>query len=176
MVVDPAWPHKLWLPTGLRPCGGFTPWSVPAERSDKQILVLATAAVIVAGLMVAAVLLFASGGGGPIKNQPFSAGSAAAVRNQLRDGGPYYVPDPFGKDHSILFALEHGKVVALSNVLPDTTSCRIRWRGSINRFVDCHDDRHVSTDLNRYQVEVPVAGSSKGLLLVDLRKLLPAPG
>jgi hypothetical protein len=176
MVVDPARPHKLWLPTGLRLHRGRTPWSVPAERSDRQILIIATGAVIVAGLMVAAVLLFATGGGGPTKNRPFLAGSAAALRSQLRDGGPFYVPDPFGKDHSILFALEQGKVVALSNVLPDTKSCRIRWRGSIDRFVDCHGDRHVSTDLNRYLVSIHTTGSSKGLLFVDLRKRIPAPG
>jgi hypothetical protein len=149
---------------------------VPAPRSDRQILVLATASVVVAGLMVAAVLLFASGGGGPIKNRPFSAGSATALRNQLHSGGPFYVPDPFGKDHSILFALEHGEVVALSNVLPGTKDCRIRWRGSINRFVDCHGDRYVSTELDRYQVEISHTGSTKGLLFVDLRKRLPAPG
>jgi hypothetical protein len=150
---------------------------VPAERSDKQVLVFATGAVIVAGLMVAAVLLFASGrGGSPTRYVPFAAGSATALRNELRDGGPFYFPDPFGKDRSILFALEHGKIVALSSTLPGTKSCAVRWRGSINRFVDCHDDRHVSTDLNRYAVEIPLSGSSKGLLLVDLRKRSPAPG
>ncbi len=150
---------------------------MPAERSDRQVLILATGAVIVAGLMVAAVLLFASGrGGSPRTYAPFAAGSATSLHNELRDGGPFYVPDPFGKDRSILFALEHGKIVALSTLLPGTSGCRIRWRGSVNRFVDCHGDRLVSTDLNRYSVEIPLTGSRKGLLFVDLRKQIAAPG
>ena len=60
------------------------------------------------------------------------------------------MPDPFGGNRNILLALEGGKVVALSDIVPGSKDCRVRWRGSINSFVDCHDDKLKSTDLERY--------------------------
>jgi hypothetical protein len=149
---------------------------VAVSRSDARILLVATVAVVFAGLVVAAVLLIATGeGGSPTTYAPFEAGSAHALKSQLQDGGPFYVADPFGGSRSILFALEDGKVVALSNVAPGTESCMVRWKGSINRFVDCHGMRYTSTGLDRFQTSLPVVGPDKGLLLVDLRHKLPAP-
>jgi hypothetical protein len=150
---------------------------VPASRSDAKILIVATGAVILAGLLVAAVLLLAtSRASSPTRYQPFPAGDAASIKHQLQDGGPYFFPDPFGGDRNILLALEGGKVVALSDVLPETTDCRVRWRGSINSFVDCHDDKLRSTELARYRVEIGQVGANKGELLVDLRHREPPPG
>jgi hypothetical protein len=51
----------------------------------------------------------------------------------------------------------------------------VRWRGSINSFVDCHDDKLKSTDLDRYRTEIGLTGDSKGELLIDLRHREPAP-
>ena len=110
------------------------------------------------------------------KNQPFYAGLATDIKASLREGGPYYVPDPFGGHRSILFALENGQIVALSTVLPGTKDCAITWKGQIDRFVDCHGDRHRSFDLDRYEDFIDPAGENKGILFVDLRKKLPAPG
>jgi hypothetical protein len=148
---------------------------VPASRSDARLLLTAVASVVFAGVVVAVVLLFATSGGTPKTYQPFSAGFARSVAKQLRDGGPFYVADPFGGNRNILFAIEDGKVVALSTILPDTKSCSVRWRGSVNKIEDCHGDRLVSNQLNRYETVVDQSGSSKGLLFVNLRKLLPAP-
>jgi hypothetical protein len=149
---------------------------VAASRSDAKILLVATGGVVVAGLLVAAVLLFATGrGSGPTKYAPFAAGDASAIKQQLKDGGPYFYPDPFGHDRNILLGLEGGKIVALSDVVPNTTSCRVRWRGSIDSFVDCHGDKLRSQELARFQTEVGQAGSSKGLLLIDLRHREPPP-
>jgi hypothetical protein len=149
---------------------------VPLERSDSKLLLMATGAVIVAGLLVAAVLLLAtSRASGPTKPRPFDAGVAAAIHRELKDGGPYFVPDPFGGNRSILLALEDGKIVALSDVLPGTTDCRVRWRGSIHSFVDCHDDKVKSTELARYRAEVGLTGAHKGELLIDVRHRDPAP-
>jgi hypothetical protein len=149
---------------------------VPASRSDAKILIVATGAVVVAGLLVVAVLLFAtSRDQGPTKYAPFAAGSASAIKHQLKAGGPFFFPDPFGRDRNILLALEDGKVVALSDVVPHTSSCRVRWRGSLNSFVDCHDDKLHSKELARFQTEVGITGSSKGLLLIDLRHKEPPP-
>jgi hypothetical protein len=149
---------------------------VPTSPSDRKILFFATAAVVVAGLFIAGALFFASGeGGSPSKYAPFEAGVAHALKTQLQSGGPFYVADPFGGNRSILFALEDGQVVALSTVAPGTTSCTVRWKGSINRFVDCHGERYTSDQLDRFETSIPAVGPQKGLLLVDLRHKLPAP-
>jgi hypothetical protein len=149
---------------------------VPASRSDARLLLTATAAVVTAGVIVAVVLLFATGrSGSPTKYKPFSAGPAKAIKQQLKDGGPYYVPDPFGGSKSILFALENGEVVALSSITPGTKDCSIKWRGSVNRFQDCNGDRFTSEQLDRFEATVDETGSGKGLLFVNLRKKLPAP-
>ena len=104
-----------------------------------------------------------------------NAGVARSIREDLKSGGPFFVPDPFGGDRSILLAIEDGKVVALSDLKPGTQDCRIRWRGSIDSFVDCHDQKVKSTALARYQSEVGEIGPQKGELLVDLRHRLSAP-
>jgi hypothetical protein len=149
---------------------------VALQRSDAKILLVAAGAVIVAGLLVAAVLLLAtSRASSPTKYVAFPAGDATAIRNDLKKGGPFFYPDPFGGDRNILLAIEDGKVVALSDIVPDSKDCRVRWRGSIDSFVDCHDDKLKSTALDRYQSEVGLIGNNKGELLVDLRRREPAP-
>jgi hypothetical protein len=149
---------------------------VPIARSDTKLLLVAAAAVIVAGLLVAAVLLLATGrASSPTKPRPFDAGVAKSIKNTLKDGGPYFVPDPFGGNRNILLALEHGEIVALSDIRPGTKSCHIRWRGSIDSFVDCHDKRLTSHELSRFRAEVATVGRSKGELFIDLRHKDPAP-
>lgn len=146
------------------------------SRSDAKLLLVATGAVVLAGLLVAAVLLLAtSRASSPTKYQPFDAGVAKSIKKDLKDGGPYFVPDPFGGDRSILLAIEDGNVVALSDITPGTKDCRVRWKGSINSFVDCHDDKLKSTDLARYRTEIGLTGAAKGELLIDLRHKDPAP-
>jgi hypothetical protein len=150
--------------------------SVPPTKADTRLLLTATLSVLVAGVLVAVVLLFATGqGGSPTKVQPFAAGLASAIRSDLRDGGPFYFPDPFGKKQSILFALENGKIVALATQLPGTTDCLVKWKASVNHFVDCHGTRRTSEELDRYDSYVDPVGENKGILFVDLRHRLPAP-
>jgi hypothetical protein len=180
MVLDPRPTHKLW--PGVEHLDWREPAPerytiyVPASRSDAKILIVATGAVILAGLLVAAVLLLAtSRASSPTKYAPFPAGVAQSIKSQLKDGGPYFFPDPFGGDRNILLAIEGGKVVALSDILPNTTDCRIRWRGSIDSFVDCHDDKLRSGELARYQTEIGQVGANKGELLIDLRHREPPP-
>jgi hypothetical protein len=149
---------------------------VALARSDVKILLVATGGVVVAGLLVAAVLLLATGrGGSPTTYKAFPAGDAASIKRDLKSGGPYFFPDPFGGNRNILLAIEDGKVVALSDVKPGTKSCRVRWKGSVNAFVDCHDDKLRSTDLARYHLSIGQVGADKGELLVDLRYEDPAP-
>jgi hypothetical protein len=149
---------------------------VPASRSDAKILIVATGAVVLAGLLVAAVLLLASGrASSPTKYAPFPAGVAQSIKSQLKEGGPYFFPDPFGGDRNILLAIEGGKVVALRDILPNTADCRVKWRGSLDSFVDCHGDKIRSGELDRYQTEIGQVGSNKGELLIDLRHREAAP-
>ena len=155
---------------------GGTPVAVALQRSDAKLLLVAAGAVIVAGLLVAAVLLLATGrASSPTKYVAFPAGDATAIRKDLKSGGPFFYPDPFGGNRNILLAIEDGQVVALSDIKPGTKDCRVRWRGSIDSFVDCNDDKVQSSDLARYQSEVGEIGANKGELLVDLRRLEPAP-
>jgi hypothetical protein len=179
MVVDPAPTHKLerekhseWSTTAPE---RYTV-RVPASRSDAKILIVATGAVILAGLLVAAVLLLAtSRASSPTKYVPFDLGVASAIKQGLKEGGPYYVADPFGGDRTILMAIESGKIVALSDIVPGSKSCRVRWRGTIDSFVDCHGDKLRSGELDRYRIEIGQIGSTKGELLIDLRHKDPAP-
>jgi hypothetical protein len=149
---------------------------VAVSKSDAKLLVVAAGAVVLAGVLVAAVLLLATGrASSPTKYVAFPAGDATAIRNELRDGGPYFFPDPFGGNRNILLALEDGKVVALSDIRPGTKDCRVRWRGSLDSFVDCEHRKLTTRELDRYQAEVSTVGKTKGELLVDLRHREPAP-
>ena len=156
---------------------GLTNCGVPPDRSDTRLLLTAAGAVLLAGVLVAVVLLFATGGStGPKKYAPFQAGLASAIKKDLKDGGPFYFPDPFGGNRSILFAIEDDQIVALSTVLPGTKDCLLKWKAQLDRFVDCNGDRHRSTDLDRYEDFIDPSGEDQGLLFVDLRKRIPAPG
>jgi len=170
-VVDQAGAHKP-----KDPGSGWYTVAVPASRSDAKLLLLATGAVLLAGVVVAAVLLLATGrASSPTRYQPFPAGVASSIRNELKDGGPYFFPDPFGGDRNVLLALEGGKVIALSDIRPGTKDCRVRWRGSIDSFVDCHDQKIHSTELDRYRTAIAITGRDKDELLIDLRHREPAP-
>jgi len=149
---------------------------VAFDKGDGKIIALAAGAVIAAGLVIALVLLVATGReSGQRKAGPFPAGLASAVKSELKDGGPYFFPDPFGGSRNMLLALEDGKVVALSNIVPNSKTCTVKWRGTLDSFVDCHGDKLKSTELARYELSIPKRGDFKGVLLVDPRQLVPAP-
>jgi hypothetical protein len=149
---------------------------VAFEKGDGKIIAVAAGAVIAAGVLVALVLLVATGrGSGQKKAGPFPAGLASAVKADLKDGGPYFFPDPFGGNRNMLLAIEAGKIVALADVVPNSKTCTVRWKGTIDSFVDCHGDKLKSRELGRYASSVPTRGSFKGVLLIDPLDLLPAP-
>ena len=115
---------------------------MPAERSDTRLLIGAGAAAVLAGVFVAIVLLLAtSRADSPKTYRPFPAGPEKQLRANLKTEGPFYYPDAFGGKRSILFALEGDQVVALMTHTAGDEACRIRWRGSVNSFVDCRGDR-----------------------------------
>jgi hypothetical protein len=51
----------------------------------------------------------------------------------------------------------------------------VRWRGSIDSFVDCNDQKLTTRELDRYPAEVATVGASKGELFIDLRHKERAP-
>ena len=149
---------------------------MPPERTDTRLLIGAGIAAIAAGLLVAVVLLFAtSRADQPRKYRPFPAGPEKQLRSDLRDGGPFYYPDAFGGKRSILFALEDDKVVALMTHTPGDEECRVKWRGSINSFVDCRGHKLRSIQVGRYDTTVQQRSGVGAVVVVDLRKEFPPP-
>jgi hypothetical protein len=143
-----------------------------SERKDLRLLLITGAAVVVAGLLVAAGILVATNTGKPNARKPLALGDAGTLQRSTAKGGPVYFANPFGGT-GFLLALEHNKLVALLPALPAETTCRVRWKGSINSFVDCHNHKVGSTQLARFHTDIPNAGDQQGVLLVDLRRREP---
>jgi hypothetical protein len=146
------------------------------NTKDARVLVLATVGIVLAGLVVVAVLLIATSRREQPKHyKAFPYGEVRDLERTLHDGGPFYVPDPFGGDRSILWVLEDGEPVALTIHTQRDPSCRVTWRGRIESFVDCHGTRLESRQIPRYKTRVPTSGPDEQIILVDLRDELPAP-
>lgn len=139
-----------------------------SKRNDLRLLLITGAAVIVAGLLVAAGILVATNSGKPNARKPLALGDAGTLQRSTAKGGPVYFANPFGGT-GFLLALERGELVALVPDLPAEAKCRVRWKGSINSFVDCHDHKVSSTQLARFHTDIPKAGDQQGVVLVDLR-------
>ncbi len=147
---------------------------MPPARDDLRLLLFAGAAVICAGVAVAAALLFSTSRGDPPDDpEPVRLGFESSAKDRLRDD-PDFIPDQFGGDRSFWLALEQGEVVAIAVNQSDRPGCTIDWKGQLDRFV-CDDERFRSEQLERFEVRVPQAGSDKGVLIVDVRRRLPAP-
>jgi len=144
-------------------------------RSDTRIVVLTTLGILVFGLLVAGTILVVTG---RAKNPDIKGsvpyGFASTLRQQVKDGGPYAFAGKTG-DSGFWIALEHGQLVALKIKKPGTKDCNVRWRGSINTFVDCHNQPIRVDQLARFPTKVPTSGSQKGVLLVNVSGTIPPP-
>ncbi len=146
------------------------------RRSDLTPLIAAAVIFATLGVVVALLILYATGGGSqPTKPAPFPAGLERSIRSDVKSGGPVFYPDPFRGYRSILFAVEQDRLVALATHTWGNNKCTVHWRGSINRFQDCHGNRLTSEQLPRYPYVVPSSGPTNGAVLVDVRTLLPPP-
>lgn len=146
------------------------------RRGETRLLVVTGVLLAAAGLLIGALIFVVSRqGGSPHTYRPFNAGVAVDLARTVREDGPILFPDPFGGDKSTYLALEHGHLVALEITVPGTRDCGVKWRDPAHRFVDCHGDNLTSEDLARYETTVSTAKSTKGALLIDLRRLLPPP-
>jgi hypothetical protein len=145
---------------------------VPA---DKKLVIITGIVAIACGLALGALILWATGrGGSPREYEPFNAGYEAGLRTKLETGGPVFVPDPFGGDQGIWFAIEDGAIVALAVSQPDDPGCAIRWRGSRDTFVDCKDRPRDISALARYDLQIREE-NGEPQVSVNLQTLLPPP-
>ena len=144
------------------------------RTSDIRLLLGATIGVILGGVIIAAAILaVTSRGTVPTTRKPVAFGLAAEVRKNVAKGGPINIAGASG-DTGFWVALEDGKPVALLVHQPKPQSCTLRWRGSKNSFL-C-DGRRVDTeDLARYRSFASRSGPTKGLYMVALRDVQPAP-
>ncbi len=137
-------------------------------RSDTRLIVVTSLGILVFGLLVAGTILFITGRAkNPDIKGPIPFGFASTLRQKAKDGGPFAFAGNTG-DNGFWIALEHGKLVALKIKKPGTKDCNVRWRGSMDTFVDCHDQPIRIDQLARYPTRVPKSGSQKGVLLVNL--------
>jgi hypothetical protein len=145
------------------------------RRSDTRVTVIVVLGILVFGLLVAGSILVITG---RAKNPPVKGsvpyGLAKTLREQVQDGGPYAFAGKTG-DSGFWIDIEHGQLVALKIKKPGTTDCNVRWRGSINSFVDCHNQKVRVDHLARFPTKIPTSGSQKGLWLVDVSGTIPPP-
>jgi hypothetical protein len=66
-------------------------------------------------------------------------------------------------------------VVALMTHTPGDDDCRVRWRGSVDSFVDCRGNRLRSDEIGRYETTISREQGVGNVVVVDLREELPAP-
>jgi hypothetical protein len=145
-----------------------------SRPDDRRVLLFATVAIIAAGLLVAALILAVTGRADtPEAVDPVPFGFAASLRTKVETGGPVAYAGTTG-DTGFWLAIEDGRLVALKIKRPGT-DCNVRWRGSIDSFVDCNGDKVATRQLARFPTEIPKTGARKGNLLVDLRRTIPPP-
>ncbi len=146
-----------------------------AQRSsDIKLLLGAAVGIILGGIVIAAAILaITSRGKGPNLNRPVSFGIEASIHRTVRAGGPINMAGLSGDD-GFWLAIEDHRLVPLLVKQPSPESCTLRWRGSKNTFT-C-DDRPVSSEeMARFRSFTSKQGTTEGSLMVDLRKVLPAP-
>jgi hypothetical protein len=160
----------------LRP--GREPAPTRATSGDVRFFLTTAAAIVVIGLSIAAILWVLSRQGGDPSDQratyrAFSAGQASALRRQVAEGGPVFHADLLAGSKGFWLDTEDGTLVALSVNAPGKDGCVVRWRGSVDRYVDCDGLRYRSEQLARFTADVPRRGAQAGQFLIDLRRVQP---
>ena len=148
---------------------------MPPAPSDRRLLLVTGALVVLAGAVFAAALFFATGGGEAApKRGPVYIGLERDLRDRLRQGPRLYFAHPFGGT-GFWIDTESGRLVALVARRPDAASCTVAWRNLDRGYFDCHGHRLRSEQLDRYQLSFPQLGAEAGGVVVDFRRVLPAP-
>jgi hypothetical protein len=131
--------------------------------------------VVLAALLVGALLFLATGGAqGTPTRKPVYIGLESELYKSINTGGPLYFAHPFGGT-GFWLAVDKGALVALVARRPGTTDCTAKWRLPRHAYVDCHGTSLSSEQLDRYSLTYPKVGPEQGGVVVDFRRVAPAP-
>jgi hypothetical protein len=134
--------------------------------------------LVVAAVLATGVLFLATGGGAPDpdNDEPLFLGPARSIRENLREEGPLYTPDPFGGPGLWQDLDADGRIVVYSVIVPGSKDCVVKWLEGRKAYVDQCTNRPVAAEtLDRFEVTVERNGDSpKGSVFVDLRRRIPA--
>lgn len=148
---------------------------VPPSASDRRLLLVTGSCVLLAGLLVGALIFLATGGAeGTPSPKPVYIGLESDLRTTLNQGPRLYFAHPFGGT-GFWLDVEGGHLVALVARVPGTSSCTVAWKNLSRGYFDCHDRRLSSRQLDRYALQFPRVGAQQGGVIVDFRRVLPAP-
>jgi hypothetical protein len=140
---------------------------VPLTRSDRNIILVTSGALILAAMMFVGVLLFATRSDQPNQDAALYIGPRPDLERSIAEGGPLYFANPFG-GRGFWLDREAGELVALDVGRPGDVGCSVKWKGRVNSYVDCDGERLTLQELARYDVQVLTRGARKGSVLVDL--------
>lgn len=143
----------------------------PAQR---RLVVLVAAAAVAAGVSVGVAVVLASGQPAvrPDRYEPFVTGHAARLGELIATDQPLFFADPTGGIRGFALALEDGDFVAVHVIPPGgSADCPIDWDPTADRFEDCHGKVWATRELRRF----PTRLSEDDLVVVDIRRLDPAP-
>lgn len=143
----------------------------PAQR---RMVILSVVALALAIAFVVVAVIFAAGRPAVREGEyePFEVGDAGALGRAIATGGPIFFPDPTGGDRGFLLAVEAGELVGLHVVPPGgSPDCPVDWNRDDEIFTDCEGRMWRSVELRRF----PTTIDDEGLVVVDLRRTLPAP-
>ena len=147
--------------------------SANQRQSDLRLLLGTTVAVLLGGIVIAAAILAITADGVPNLRRPQPFGLAVDLRKKVNEGGPLLIAGLSGDD-GFWITMENERLVPLLVRQRTPEPCILRWRGSKDTFT-C-DDRPVDpSTMARYRTSVAENGPAKGLYMVELRKVLPAP-
>ena len=147
---------------------------IPA--SQRRLFIVSAVAAAVAGVFAGVVLLVAAGPQErPRHYEPFAVGQGPELADAIRHQRPLFFADPTGGSRGFVLTLEDGQFLALHVVPPGgTRACAVGWNERHRRLEDCHGRAYRSEQLARFPVIVGTRGDPDRVL-VDLRRLLPAP-
>lgn len=148
---------------------------MPPSSSDRRLLLVTSSCVLLAGLLVGVLIFLATGGAqGTPRAQPVYIGLESDLRATLNQGPRLYFAHPFGGT-GFWLDVEDSHLVALVARVPGSSSCTVAWKNLSRGYFDCHGRQLTSRQLDRYALQFPKSGSQQGGVVVDFRRVLPAP-
>jgi hypothetical protein len=148
-------------------------------REQRQILIVAAAALVGAVLFAIAAVVATSEGDVATETvsdadyTPFGPLDRETVEGSIRNDGPQLYPDLVGGTRAFALDLEGGDLVALHLLVPGSTAdglCFVSLDEERRGYVDCDGDPVDPATLDRFRIVFDDAAEN---LAVDLREILP---